>query len=74
MAMAASPKACLCLSPEEFRTFALTHPEYAKLFTTYLELQRYQALQETEPEPSQPANSTCPEDVQEDSTSDKKED
>ncbi|KAG7263173.1 hypothetical protein CRUP_002203 [Coryphaenoides rupestris] len=29
----------------EFQAFAQTHPEYAKLFTTYLELQRYQALQ-----------------------------
>ncbi|KAI2662581.1 Lysophosphatidylcholine acyltransferase 2 [Labeo rohita] len=30
---------------DEFRSFALTHPEYAKLFTTYIELQRYQGLQ-----------------------------
>ncbi|XP_049660974.1 lysophosphatidylcholine acyltransferase 2 isoform X1 [Accipiter gentilis] len=30
------------LSYEEFKDFALKHPEYAKLFTTYLELQRYQ--------------------------------
>ncbi|XP_023646154.1 lysophosphatidylcholine acyltransferase 2 [Paramormyrops kingsleyae] len=59
---------------EEFRTFALTHPEYAKLFTTYLELQRYHALQGMEPETSRPANSVCPEDTQEDSSSDKKED
>ncbi|XP_066493209.1 lysophosphatidylcholine acyltransferase 2 [Tiliqua scincoides] len=28
------------LSYEEFKDFALKHPEYAKLFTTYLELQR----------------------------------
>ncbi|XP_067905578.1 lysophosphatidylcholine acyltransferase 2 isoform X2 [Heterodontus francisci] len=33
------------ISYELFREFALTHPEYAKLFTTYLELQRYKALQ-----------------------------
>ncbi|KAK3528067.1 hypothetical protein QTP86_020228, partial [Hemibagrus guttatus] len=27
---------------DEFLAFAYTHPEYAKLFTTYIELQRYQ--------------------------------
>lgn len=26
---------------DEFKNYALTHPVYAKLFTTYLELQRY---------------------------------
>ncbi|XP_009575033.1 PREDICTED: lysophosphatidylcholine acyltransferase 2-like, partial [Fulmarus glacialis] len=31
------------LSYDEFKDFALKHPEYAKLFTTYLELQRYQS-------------------------------
>uniref|UniRef100_A0A8C7ZZF7 Lysophosphatidylcholine acyltransferase 2 n=1 Tax=Oryzias sinensis TaxID=183150 RepID=A0A8C7ZZF7_9TELE len=31
----------------EFQAFARTHPEYAKLFTTYLEIQRYQAIQES---------------------------
>ncbi|XP_056216488.1 lysophosphatidylcholine acyltransferase 2 isoform X3 [Falco biarmicus] len=30
------------LSYDEFKNFALKHPEYAKLFTTYLDLQRYQ--------------------------------
>ncbi|XP_035399213.1 lysophosphatidylcholine acyltransferase 2 [Cygnus atratus] len=30
------------LSYDEFKDFALKHPEYAKLFTTYLDLQRYQ--------------------------------
>ncbi|XP_065589383.1 lysophosphatidylcholine acyltransferase 2 isoform X2 [Cyrtonyx montezumae] len=30
------------LSYGEFKNFALEHPEYAKLFTTYLELQRHQ--------------------------------
>ncbi|XP_042732870.1 lysophosphatidylcholine acyltransferase 2 isoform X1 [Lagopus leucura] len=30
------------LSYDEFKNFALEHPEYAKLFTTYLELQRNQ--------------------------------
>lgn len=33
------------ISYETFREFALTHPEYAKLFTTYLDLQRYKAWQ-----------------------------
>ncbi|XP_067853971.1 lysophosphatidylcholine acyltransferase 2 [Heptranchias perlo] len=33
------------ISYDVFREFALKHPEYAKLFTTYLELQRYKALQ-----------------------------
>ncbi|XP_060693713.1 lysophosphatidylcholine acyltransferase 2 [Hemiscyllium ocellatum] len=33
------------ISYEIFREFALAHPEYAKLFTTYLELQRYKVLQ-----------------------------
>uniref|UniRef100_A0A2D4IH74 EF-hand domain-containing protein n=1 Tax=Micrurus lemniscatus lemniscatus TaxID=129467 RepID=A0A2D4IH74_MICLE len=36
------------LSYEEFRDFAEKHPEYAKLFTTYLELQRCQLLTEAE--------------------------
>nr|XP_034975254.1 lysophosphatidylcholine acyltransferase 2 [Zootoca vivipara] len=36
------------LSYEEFKDFALKHPEYAKLFTTYLELQRCQIFPETE--------------------------
>ncbi|KFP14939.1 Lysophosphatidylcholine acyltransferase 2, partial [Egretta garzetta] len=31
------------LSYDEFKNFALKHPEYAKLFTTYLDLQRYQS-------------------------------
>ncbi|XP_061450030.1 lysophosphatidylcholine acyltransferase 2 isoform X3 [Rhineura floridana] len=36
------------LSYEEFKDFALKHPEYAKLFTTYLELQRCQVFTDTE--------------------------
>lgn len=80
-----------CPSPfsEEFKDFALKHPEYAKLFTTYLELQRSQWLAETEasctPAPKTPAspektslprNKVCPQDTEEDhsSVSDKKED
>uniref|UniRef100_A0A4W5K9C5 Lysophosphatidylcholine acyltransferase 2 n=1 Tax=Hucho hucho TaxID=62062 RepID=A0A4W5K9C5_9TELE len=57
----------------EFEAFALNHPEYAKLFTTYLELQRYQALQGVESELSS-TNHVCSEDNQEDSISDKKDD
>uniref|UniRef100_A0A4W3JVT0 Lysophosphatidylcholine acyltransferase 2 n=1 Tax=Callorhinchus milii TaxID=7868 RepID=A0A4W3JVT0_CALMI len=33
------------VSYDVFRDFSLKHPEYAKLFTTYLELQRYHALE-----------------------------
>ncbi|XP_013982759.1 lysophosphatidylcholine acyltransferase 2 isoform X1 [Salmo salar] len=57
----------------EFQAFALNHPEYAKLFTTYLELQRYQALQGVESELSS-TNHICSEDNQEESISDKKDD
>lgn len=70
------PNAFICAfdSSGEFQAFATTHPEYAKLFTTYLELQRYQAIQEARPgdlELSSPASSG---EKQEDSTSDKKDD
>ncbi|XP_071237114.1 lysophosphatidylcholine acyltransferase 2-like [Salvelinus alpinus] len=57
----------------EFQAFALNHPEYAKLFTTYLELQRYQALQGVESELSS-TNHVSSEDNQEESISDKKDD
>lgn len=33
---------CFLYFSDEFKDFALKHPEYAKLFTTYLDLQRYQ--------------------------------
>uniref|UniRef100_A0A8C1Z4C3 Lysophosphatidylcholine acyltransferase 2 n=1 Tax=Cyprinus carpio TaxID=7962 RepID=A0A8C1Z4C3_CYPCA len=61
---------------DEFCSFALTHPEYAKLFTTYLELQRYQGLQGEEPdfEASLSHCCTASHNHQEDSTSDKKDD
>ncbi|KAM6980136.1 lysophosphatidylcholine acyltransferase 2 [Aplochiton taeniatus] len=59
---------------DEFQSFALTHPEYAKLFTTYLELQRYQALQGVDPEDLLSSNNTDHDDKQEDSISDKKDD
>ncbi|XP_061670624.1 lysophosphatidylcholine acyltransferase 2 [Syngnathoides biaculeatus] len=55
----------------EFQAFAMTHPEYAKLFTTYLELQRYQAIQEASPGDLELSGSG---ENQEDSTSDKKDD
>uniref|UniRef100_A0A3Q3F6G1 Lysophosphatidylcholine acyltransferase 2 n=1 Tax=Labrus bergylta TaxID=56723 RepID=A0A3Q3F6G1_9LABR len=58
----------------EFQAFAMTHPEYAKLFTTYLELQRYQAIQEACPGDLQLSGQTSSEENQEDSTSDKKDD
>ncbi|XP_006641537.2 lysophosphatidylcholine acyltransferase 2 [Lepisosteus oculatus] len=58
----------------EFKAFALTHPEYAKLFTTYLELQRYHALQGEGLVPGPPTSRISPESAGEDSASDKKED
>ncbi|XP_010776224.1 lysophosphatidylcholine acyltransferase 2-like [Notothenia coriiceps] len=56
----------------EFQSFAMSHPEYAKLFTTYLELQRYQAIQEANPGELELSGQLS--DVQEESTSDKKDD
>ena len=58
----------------EFQAFATTHPEYAKLFTTYLELQRYQAIQEAMPGDLELAGPSCSGDKQKESTSDKKDD
>uniref|UniRef100_A0A8C6WNV6 Lysophosphatidylcholine acyltransferase 2 n=1 Tax=Neogobius melanostomus TaxID=47308 RepID=A0A8C6WNV6_9GOBI len=58
----------------EFQAFALTHPEYAKLFTTYLELQRYQAIQEASPGDLELSGHCISLDNIEDSTSDKKDD
>lgn len=57
--------------PGEFQAFATSHPEYAKLFTTYLELQRYQAIQEAMPGDLELAD---PGEKQEDGSSDKKDD
>ncbi|KAF4111050.1 lysophosphatidylcholine acyltransferase 2 [Onychostoma macrolepis] len=62
---------------DEFRSFALTHPEYAKLFTTYIELQRYQGLQGEELDFDASLSHCCTashNNHQEDSTSDKKDD
>ncbi|MGH0133597.1 UNVERIFIED_CONTAM: hypothetical protein FKN15_053080 [Acipenser sinensis] len=58
----------------EFEDFALKHPEYSKLFTTYLELQRHHTLHsgDTDPAAASPTNTVSPE--AEDSASDKKED
>ncbi|XP_037611203.1 lysophosphatidylcholine acyltransferase 2 [Sebastes umbrosus] len=58
----------------EFQDFATSHPEYAKLFTTYLELQRYQAMQEACPGDLELSGQACSVVKQEDSTSDKKDD
>ncbi|XP_061601919.1 lysophosphatidylcholine acyltransferase 2 [Cololabis saira] len=58
----------------EFQAFATTHPEYAKLFTTYLELQRYQAIQEADPGDLELTGHNDPGENDEDSTSDKKDD
>uniref|UniRef100_A0A8C1NAM9 Lysophosphatidylcholine acyltransferase 2 n=1 Tax=Cyprinus carpio TaxID=7962 RepID=A0A8C1NAM9_CYPCA len=62
---------------DEFCSFALTHPEYAKLFTTYIELQRYQGLQGEELDFDASLSHCCTashNNHQEDSTSDKKDD
>ncbi|KAF3832338.1 hypothetical protein F7725_026003 [Dissostichus mawsoni] len=56
----------------EFQSFAMSHPEYAKLFTTYLELQRYQAIQEANPGELELSGQIS--DIQEESISDKKDD
>uniref|UniRef100_H3C3X4 Lysophosphatidylcholine acyltransferase 2 n=1 Tax=Tetraodon nigroviridis TaxID=99883 RepID=H3C3X4_TETNG len=58
----------------EFQAFAITHPEYAKLFTTYLELQRYQAIQEANPGDLELTGRISSADDQDNSTSDKKDD
>uniref|UniRef100_A0A3B5M1Y9 Lysophosphatidylcholine acyltransferase 2 n=1 Tax=Xiphophorus couchianus TaxID=32473 RepID=A0A3B5M1Y9_9TELE len=58
----------------EFQMFASSHPEYAKLFTTYLELQRYQASQEAMPGDLELAGQIRKGEATEDSISDKKDD
>ncbi|XP_072488347.1 lysophosphatidylcholine acyltransferase 2 isoform X2 [Notamacropus eugenii] len=60
----------------EFRSFALKHPEYAKIFTTYLDLQTchvFSLPKEDDVAPSGVHNKVCPE-PNEDGTSDKKDD
>uniref|UniRef100_A0A8C9V1L2 Lysophosphatidylcholine acyltransferase 2 n=1 Tax=Scleropages formosus TaxID=113540 RepID=A0A8C9V1L2_SCLFO len=58
---------------KEFWAFAMSHPQYAKLFTTYLELQRYQALQAVEPVAGPPVNRVSPHNALQESSSDKKD-
>ncbi|XP_053722622.1 lysophosphatidylcholine acyltransferase 2 [Synchiropus splendidus] len=58
----------------EFEAFATSHPEYAKLFTTYLELQRYQAVQEARPGDLELSGQLGSEGSPDDSVSDKKDD
>ncbi|XP_017385557.1 lysophosphatidylcholine acyltransferase 2 [Cebus imitator] len=64
------------ISYEEFKNFALKHPEYAKIFTTYLDLQTchvFSLPKEVQTAPSMASNKVSPE-KHEDSTSDKKDD
>ncbi|XP_021026250.1 lysophosphatidylcholine acyltransferase 2 isoform X1 [Mus caroli] len=64
------------VSYEEFKSFALKHPEYAKIFTTYLDLQTchvFSLPEEVQTAPSVASNKVSPE-VQEEGTSDKKVD
>ncbi|XP_005617602.1 lysophosphatidylcholine acyltransferase 2 isoform X2 [Canis lupus baileyi] len=64
------------VSYEEFKSFALKHPEYAKIFTTYLDLQTchvFSLPKEVQPAPSVASNKVSPENHDE-STSDKKDD
>ncbi|KAM7011088.1 lysophosphatidylcholine acyltransferase 2 [Passerculus sandwichensis] len=73
------------VSYEEFKNFALKHPEYASLFTTYIDLQRHQLGMFMEHRTEPPAlisettplarNKVCPEGSEDSSTtSDKKDD
>uniref|UniRef100_A0A8C5JXW9 Lysophosphatidylcholine acyltransferase 2 n=1 Tax=Jaculus jaculus TaxID=51337 RepID=A0A8C5JXW9_JACJA len=64
------------ISYDEFKSFALKHPEYAKIFTTYLDLQTchvFSLPNEVQTAPSVASNKVSPEN-HETSTSDKKED
>lgn len=61
---------------EEFKSFALRHPEYAKIFTTYLDLQTchvFSLPKEVQTTPSIASNKVSPE-KHEESASDKKDD
>lgn len=64
----------VCNSTGEFQAFALNHPVYAKLFTTYLELQRYHAIQEALPGDLELTGQLDSKGTEEESTSDKKDD
>ncbi|XP_040838624.1 lysophosphatidylcholine acyltransferase 2 isoform X1 [Ochotona curzoniae] len=64
------------ISYEEFKSFALKHPEYAKIFTTYLDLQTchvFSLPKEVQTAPSGASNKVSPENHDE-GMSDKKED
>lgn len=64
------------VSYEEFKSFALKHPEYAKIFTTYLDLQTchvFSLPKEVQATPPIASNKVSPENHDE-STSDKKDD
>uniref|UniRef100_A0A8C9HRI4 Lysophosphatidylcholine acyltransferase 2 n=1 Tax=Piliocolobus tephrosceles TaxID=591936 RepID=A0A8C9HRI4_9PRIM len=64
------------ISYEEFKSFALRHPEYAKVFTTYLDLQTchvFSLPKEVQITPSIASNKVSPE-KHEESASDKKDD
>ncbi|KAM5262915.1 lysophosphatidylcholine acyltransferase 2 isoform 2-T2 [Ctenodactylus gundi] len=64
------------ISYEEFKTFAIKHPEYAKIFTTYLDLQTchvFSLPNEVQTAPSIASNKISPENHEE-NTSDKKDD
>ncbi|XP_010373285.1 lysophosphatidylcholine acyltransferase 2 isoform X1 [Rhinopithecus roxellana] len=64
------------ISYEEFKSFALRHPEYAKIFTTYLDLQTchvFSLPKEVQITPSIASNKVSPE-KHEESASDKKDD
>uniref|UniRef100_A0A8C8ZDG0 Lysophosphatidylcholine acyltransferase 2 n=1 Tax=Prolemur simus TaxID=1328070 RepID=A0A8C8ZDG0_PROSS len=64
------------ISYEEFQRFALKHPEYAKIFTTYLDLQTCHVFSlptEVQTTPSIASNKVSPE-KHEESTSAKKDD
>ncbi|XP_004704721.1 lysophosphatidylcholine acyltransferase 2 [Echinops telfairi] len=64
------------ISYEEFKSFALRHPEYAKLFTTYLDLQTchvFSLPEEVQAAPLLASNKVSPENHEE-STSGKKDD
>lgn len=61
---------------EEFKRFALKHPEYAKIFTTYLDLQTshvFSLPEEDQAPPPVATNKVSPENLDE-SPSDKKDD
>ncbi|XP_054426321.1 lysophosphatidylcholine acyltransferase 2 [Pteronotus mesoamericanus] len=65
------------VSYEEFKSFALKHPEYAKIFTTYLELQAshvFSLPEEDQAPPHDASNKVSPENHDDESPSDKKED